>query len=206
MRLVDDLQEEHRLIERVLGSLRTFVATPAGPDEDRRAFLEFFRRFAGDFHHAREEDVLFPALEREASLPRDRGPMAAILADHRAMAALLDVYARDGDPAVANAYADALLHHIDAENSVMFPESVERLRRASVKELDGRGPTEIELAAKAAGERLAMRYPPTENPQLLRGDGCVMCPSFGVTCDGVERAWWTQSEWDELSDRTAGGD
>lgn len=199
MRLVDELKEEHLLIEHMVGSLRTFAASAGAPESDRRAFAEFFERFAGDYHHEREEQVLFPALETEASLPRERGPMAAITEDHRALDALLETYLREGNPSVANVYADLLLHHIDAENSVLFPESVERLRRVGVRDLQSRRPTEIELRAKAVGEQLLLRYPPTENPALIRGDGCVMCPAYGGGCDGVERTWWTQSEWEGLA-------
>jgi hypothetical protein len=32
----------------------------------------------------------------------------------------------------------------------------------------------------------------------VRGDGCVICPSYGVTCEGLEREWWNAHEWDEF--------
>jgi hemerythrin-like domain-containing protein len=204
MKLVDDLGAEHRLIEQVVGALRTFVDGPGGPEADRRAFLDFFQRYAGDFHHAREEEVLFAALAREAGLPLDRGPMSALARDHRDLAALLAEYGQRGERALAHRYADGLLHHLDAEDSVLFPEAVERLRRVNVKELDGRGPTGAELAARADGEGLVARYPPSQNRDLLRGEGCVLCPSYGVSCEGLERTWWTQSEWDEVGDRFSG--
>jgi hypothetical protein len=35
----------------------------------------------------------------------------------------------------------------------------------------------------------------------VRGDGCVCCPRFGVECQGVERDWSTDLEWDDMIDR-----
>ena len=74
----------------------------------------------------------------------------------------------------------------------MLPESEKRLRRVGVLELDGRAPTVEEVAAREAGVRLVERYPPSYDPGAVRGEGCVVCTSFGVDCDGVEREWWSE--------------
>jgi hypothetical protein len=102
---------------------------------------------------------------------------------------------------IATRYAHALLLHIDAENSVLLPEGEERLRRAGIHELEGRAATAEELAARAEGERLAEIYPPVHDPAALRGEGCVICPSYGTTCGGLEREWWTDDEWEEFESR-----
>lgn len=215
MRLLDQLKHEHDLIEKVLGSLRTFVdlrLRGEGDPADAAEFLAFFRLYAAGYHHAREEDVLFPALVKEAELPSSKGPVPALIAQHHAMAAMLAEIApllgadlaspneRERLVELATRYSRALWAHIDAENSVMLPESEKRLRRVGVLELDGRGPTAEEEAARAAGERLVQRYPPTADHVAVRGEGCVVCPSFGVDCDGVEREWWNESEWEEFPD------
>jgi hemerythrin-like domain-containing protein len=62
MGLLDDLRSEHAAIERMAGRLRSFAAQGAGDAGDGAAFLRFFRLYTGRFHHAGEEDVLFPAL------------------------------------------------------------------------------------------------------------------------------------------------
>jgi hypothetical protein len=98
-------------------------------------------------------------------------------------------------------YRRDLLAHIDAENSVLLPESENRLNRAGVKELNGRGPDAEERAALAEGERLAARYPPSEDADALRGEGCVICPSYGVSCQGLEREWWSEQEWEDFRER-----
>lgn len=216
MRLIDDLTDEHRLIEAVVGSLRTWAqawARGEGDVADGRAYLRFFRRWAGDFHHAREEAVLFEALVRELALPRERGPIAVITRDHGEMAALLneleqqlgspDAAARCRVDELATAYSRQLWHHIDAEGTVLFPESDVRLSRAGCAALTGRAPTEEERAAKAEGEALLARFPPFEDPDVFRGEGCILCPAYGATCDGLEREWWSESEWEELHDRLA---
>jgi hemerythrin-like domain-containing protein len=214
MQLIDELHAEHDVIEQVAGALLTYAATPAAARsrDDGEAFLRFFRLYANRFHHAREEDTLFVALRDRAGLPADRGPIATMIADHERMAGLLGDIATslEGGPdadaglrASSSAYVRALWHHIDAENSVLFPECAPRLRRNGVTELPSRPMTEEEREALGAGLGLAARYPPAD-PDVMRGEGCIMCPAFGVTCRGLEHEWWNEWEWDEFDDRMSG--
>jgi hemerythrin-like domain-containing protein len=216
MTLMDELRAEHDVIERVAGALLSYAAVPRASRlaGDGAAFLRFFRLYASHFHHAREEDTLFVALRDRAGLPADRGPIATMIADHARMAGLLAGVAdalgdgADGEHRLresAAAYVHALWHHIDAENSVLFPECEPRLRRNGVTELRSRPMTPDERDALASGEALASRYPPPAAPDVIRGDGCIMCPAFGVTCRGLELEWWNEWEWDEFEDRMSGG-
>jgi hypothetical protein len=59
--------------------------------------------------------------------------------------------------------------------------------------------------AMRLGVDLAARYPPAGMDQAMRGDGCIMCPAFGVTCRGLEQEWWNEWEWDEFEDRMNAG-
>jgi hemerythrin-like domain-containing protein len=219
MRLIEDLRAEHDLIDQVLGSLRAFVeARLAGNGEpaDGPRFFAFFRRFAGDFHHAKEEEVLFRALVDQAELPGERGPIAALTAEHQRMGGVLEsleplLRSPLTDPAeharlreLAVDYSRSLWHHIDAENSVVFPESEERLRRFRIQELPFRAMTGEEEAARQSGFDLLQAYPPLHDPEVMRGDGCVACPSYGTTCDGLEREWWTELEWEDMHERMKG--
>lgn len=211
MRLIDDLRRDHELIEQVLGSLRTFVLDAAGDPADGPRFLRFFQDFAA-WHHAREEDVLFPALVDRVGLPGDRGPVHALRLDHADMAGVLAqlgeaLLALPSGPAAraqaqerAVRYSRALWSHIDAENSVLLPEAERRLRQASVGELPDPEPTEAQRQAEQDGTALVRRYPPTEDREALRGDGCIACPSFGERCRGVELEWWNEHEWEEFGD------
>jgi hemerythrin-like domain-containing protein len=219
MQLIQDLRSEHDLIEQVLGSLRAFVTlrlAGQGDPADGARFLAFFRRYAGDFHHDKEEAVLFRALSEKAELPADRGPLPALTGQHRHMGGLLDeLEHRMGAPlttdlacqslqAAAVAYSRALWRHIDAENSVLFPEGEERLRRCHVRELPSRSMTDEECEAHAWGLALVNVYPPQHDPEVHRGDGCIACPSYGTDCEGLEKEWWTELEWEDFEERMKG--
>ena len=213
MEIFDQLREEHTVIERVVGALQTFAAVRlrgAGEAGDGRGFLEFFRVFADRHHHALEEEVLFPAIAKAVEVPCDKGPLAALLGDHRSMKALVDElapYLRGEAESgarlagLAARYGEALLHHIDAENHVLFDECERRLPRAGVLELPTRPAGPEHLTARAEGERLATVYLPSEVPGILRGEGCVLCPNYGTSCDGIEREWWRELEWEDAFER-----
>ena len=211
MRLIDELRAEHTLIDRALGSLRHWVEV-GGDAADGARFFEFFRRYADGFHHAREEDSLFAALHREVELPLERGPMAVLKADHHRLGALLSELepllrkAERGErlTALAIAYSRGLWVHIDGENSVLLPESEQRLHRHNIHELPSRAKTTEEAAALQAGHELVTRYPELIDREVLRGDGCIMCPAYNDTCRGLEREWWNESEWSEHHDRFSG--
>jgi len=209
--LIDELRREHDLIDRLLGSLRTFAsrfAVGSAAVSDGLAMLHCLASYAGGWHHEREEGVLFPALAK--TLPADRGPIAAMLADHHSLADSL-VAMRESlianDPAafsqLAIDYTRLLWAHIDAENSVLFPESEIQLRRNGIRQLEvPETPDEIVAVAKRA-EELISRYPGTDAADVIRGDGCVMCPVYGDTCRGIEREWWNDWEWEELEEHVA---
>jgi hemerythrin-like domain-containing protein len=219
MQLIQDLRSEHDLIEQVLGSLRAFVTlhlANQGEPADGARFMAFFRRYAGDFHHDKEEAVLFRALTEKAELPADRGPIPALTGQHRHLGGLLDeLEVWLGAPlttdlerqllqASAVEYSRSLWRHIDAENSVLFPEGEERLRRCHVRELPSRPMSAEEHDAHAAGLALVSTYPPQHDPEVHRGDGCIACPSYGTACEGLEKEWWTELEWEDFEDRMKG--
>jgi hemerythrin-like domain-containing protein len=216
MQLIEDLQAEHDLIEQVVGSLRAFVTARLagqGDPADGARFLAFFRSYAGDFHHDKEEAVLFQALSEKAELPADRGPIAALTGEHKRMAALLAAMEGPlGAPlateaerkhlqALAVDYSRSLWRHMDAENSVLFPEGQERLRRFHIRELPSRPMTEEERAARETGLVLVATYRPEHDAEVHRGDGCIACPSYGTACEGLELEWWTDLEWEDMRER-----
>ncbi|MCK2125174.1 hemerythrin domain-containing protein [Thauera aromatica] len=213
MKLINTLQDEHALIDQVLGSLRTYVEgliDGTAEPEDGRRFTAFFTEFAGHFHHDREERVFFDALVAEAELPGDRGPVYAVVREHAEMAGwlgemvpLLEQGPQCEDDrvrlrALATRYSHALWRHIDAENSVLYPEGVERLLRCGIRELPDRPMSEAEAAAREGAAALLVRYPPVEDAALTRGEGCFMCRAYGEICDGLEAEWWTELEWEEF--------
>src|SRR5690606_19551659 len=161
------------------------------------------------------ERVLFDALVTAAELPGDRGPVHALAHQHaqmeewlREMTPLLEQRPQSEDDRVrlrtlATRYSHALWRHIDAENSVLFPEGAQRLRRCGIRELPDRPMSEAEAAAREGAAALLERYPPVEDDALARGDGCFACRAYGETCDGFEAEWWTELEWAEFYNRDA---
>jgi len=202
MNLLDELKAEHMLVDRVAGSLIRFAELTARGEtsaEDVADFVHFFRVFVAGYHHEREERTLFPALVERAEVSADRGPLPSIKADHHMAAALVDELEETGGDQekaadVARLLAHHLWEHVDKEDSVLLPEASERLRRNGVTRLKGRDPTAEEEAARQLGEQLIVRFPPLDDPEVVRGDGCVACSAFGETCGGIETEWWNTWE------------
>jgi hemerythrin-like domain-containing protein len=213
MKLLDDLVLEHVLIEKALGSLRTYaeqLGRGAAGTEDGFTFLDFLEQFAGDWHHEKEERLLFPALAAEAMLPVDRGPIPVLLEQHQAFAATLTGmraalsagdYAEFKERVIG--YTADLWLHIDLENSVLIPESERQLRRNGVMELPELEMPAAAAAAAAAARILLARYPRGDEADAVRGEGCVICPSYYESCRGIEREWWNEWEWEELEEHVA---
>jgi len=127
------LSDEHRVIERVLDALQRLTAVPVNPSlEQWRKALEFFRHFADQCHHFKEEKVLFPALE-EHGIPREGGPIGMMLAEHeegrghvRSMIDAVEQVAQGNGAASttlldhARAYLTLLREHIQKEDDILF--------------------------------------------------------------------------------------
>lgn len=137
MSLTADLVAEH---QAVLLALRVLEAVEAALDAGRAdaadhldELLEFLRVFVDRCHHGKEEDVLFPELERRG-VRREGGPVGVMLAEHesgrRLVAAMTDGLARlrRGESGAAarivesaGAYRGLLTAHIAKENAILFP-------------------------------------------------------------------------------------
>ncbi|HMN76696.1 MAG TPA: hemerythrin domain-containing protein [Burkholderiaceae bacterium] len=193
-----------KLIDRALGSFRTWVdghAAASGNPDDGRRFAAFFTEYADRCHTEREELVLPHPLVTQAELSAERGPVRALTLEHAEMAAwmhemtpLLECRPQSADErvhllALATRYSQTLWRHIDAENSVLFPESIDRLFRCGVREPEDRSTSAAEAISREGILELLQRYPPLEDPQLVRGDGCYMCRAMGETCGGLEAEW-----------------
>ena len=85
MDLVDNLLEDHRLIKNVVAAFEVYVDSVdlrhKVDQHDLFRFVMFFSDFADGIHHAKEESVLFPALERHGFAAKS-GPLALIRKQH----------------------------------------------------------------------------------------------------------------------------
>jgi hemerythrin-like domain-containing protein len=151
MRPTKVLMDEHRNIERVLDCLErmTVLADTSGhlDGASAREALVFFRGYADRYHHAKEEDLLFPMMEKKG-FPRDAGPLGVMRDEHetgrahiRAMDAAIDA-AETGDTGAmqsfahhARAYVLLLRVHIQTEDHCLFPMVDESLSANDQQEL-----------------------------------------------------------------------
>jgi hemerythrin-like domain-containing protein len=128
------LSDEHRVIERVLTALERLIKRPvAGALGDWQKAVDFFRTFADQCHHFKEEKVLFPAME-EHGIPSEGGPIGMMLMEHeegrsyvRAMSAAITLVESKDEAAIgsllrsAEAYIRLLREHIQKEDEILFP-------------------------------------------------------------------------------------
>lgn len=121
------LRDEHELILKALTILeRLGRRLEAGEAVNRTTFawlVDFFKTFVDPCHHAKEEQHLFPALERHG-IPRSGGPVAVMLDEHGRGREILALMADGGDRDLAahiRRYVEHLRDHIAKENSVLFP-------------------------------------------------------------------------------------
>jgi hemerythrin-like domain-containing protein len=165
------LRNEHDAILRMLDATEEVAQrlrrrAPVEP-KTLADLLEFFRLFADRCHHGKEEDLLFPMLERKG-MPRGGGPIGVMLMEHdhgrgfvRQMAQESEAFAagnaeagiRWAGPALH--YVELLRDHISKENNILFVMAERMLTDAEQMEL-ARAFEEVEVKKLGAGthERL----------------------------------------------------
>jgi len=127
-----NLENDHiyvlKLID-VMRALTTSGRTDAGHIE---SIIDIIRNFADGLHHAKEEEVFFPALGKKG-FSAEQGPVAVMLHEHvqgrnfvKGMTENLDRYRNGNKEAIKgvyqnmNGYADLLVNHISKENNILF--------------------------------------------------------------------------------------
>lgn len=172
MKPTEILMSEHRVIEKVLARVATACDKADAGSFDAEEFavaLAFFREFADKRHHGKEEDKLFPAMNRHG-MPMDSGPLACMLSEHDLGRSLLKTVSdelpgsRKGDAAsrkkVVGAYREYvtfLTEHIYKEDNILFkmaehviPVEVQSELEKEFVEFDKQGIGEKEMSAAAA--------------------------------------------------------
>ncbi len=144
MKATEELKNEHvhilamiKVMETICDRLESGMTVPC---DHLEMALDFIRGFADRCHHAKEEDVLFPALE-QAGIPREGGPVGVMLHEHargrafvKGLGEAVMTYRSSGDAhgVVENArsYADLLRQHIYKEDNVLYMMADQRLSAA----------------------------------------------------------------------------
>jgi hemerythrin-like domain-containing protein len=131
---IQELMNDHRLIEKVLSSLEKRLADPDEPfpAEFVEQALDFLVSFADGCHHYKEEETLFPAIAN-LGVPVEGGPIEMMLHEHkegrRCIKGIRDNLpaAREGNTRSQDAvrrfaaeYTGLLRHHIWKEDNVLF--------------------------------------------------------------------------------------
>ncbi len=132
MKSVDQLVAEHELIEQGLALLEKAIAlVEAGkpvPEEFPDWITRFFRQYADQAHHAKEEDLFFPLLV-ERGIPKEGGPVGVMLQEHilgrdcmERMRKAFSSGSFDGAlfAQAAKEYVALLRQHIFKENNILF--------------------------------------------------------------------------------------
>ena len=137
MTATDDLRHEHKIILVIMGAAdreaRSIQASGKVNAATLDKMVDFCRVFIDRCHHGKEEEYLFPMLEKKG-VAREQGPIGVMLQEHEAGRQRLKAIAASlppagaGDPQAAAALAAALMAyssllraHIDKENNVLFP-------------------------------------------------------------------------------------
>jgi hemerythrin-like domain-containing protein len=137
MKPTGELVGEHKAVliaVQLLEKIADVLANKHDQSEEHLAqLLDFLRVFVDQCHHGKEEEVLFPELERRG-VKREGGPIGVMLMEHEAgrghvreMSGGLERLRRGESDAVtairkhALAYGELLRAHTDKEDHVLFP-------------------------------------------------------------------------------------
>lgn len=145
----ESLRRDHELIQKSLLALTVTADMLAKgspvPAPILNQSIEFTRNFMLACHHSKEEDVLFPTLERNV-MPREGGPIARMIFEHgvaKELAARLEssaaTYLKTNDPAKLitdiRKYVDHVSSHLAKENLRLFA-MADMILKATSGELD----------------------------------------------------------------------
>jgi hemerythrin-like domain-containing protein len=151
MNAIEQLRDEHDGIKTMLRILDNYCERLENGEavdlDDGAAMVEFLRVYADKCHHEKEEQLLFPLLER-LGVPRAGGPIEIMLEDHdqgrahvRGMAEALERL-RGGDGEAGSAFAEngrnyirLLTEHIEMEDEAVFDMAEMRLSPAQLETL-----------------------------------------------------------------------
>jgi hemerythrin-like domain-containing protein len=136
MKATQQLKDDHESILTILSAMEKInLNTRNGKELDIMHYeklIEFIKVFADKGHHGKEEDLLFPAMEKKG-FAHDNGPIGVMLNEHqigrshiKALSEALSEYKSGNKKAIetiishSGDYINLLKHHIDKENNILF--------------------------------------------------------------------------------------
>ena len=137
------LEQEHRVISQVLDALAKAVERDMPAAFYERA-VQFIDVYATEFHHAKEEDILYRYLI-EHGMPRDYGPLGVVLEEHDygdEHVANMRAQLADGDMAgvveTVKVYVELLRQHVATEDDLLLPMGRAMLTEEEIAEVAAR--------------------------------------------------------------------
>jgi hemerythrin-like domain-containing protein len=128
------------IIEKIVGRINNNEETDS---KDIEEILDYLKIFADKCHHGKEEDFLFPALEK-TGIKNENGPIGVMLAQHNQGRNLIKHMQESiaNSKIFKNAFIDAgteyvrlLRNHIEKEDTILFPMSDARLSASEQEKL-----------------------------------------------------------------------
>lgn len=127
-----NLEKDHEYILRLIRIMEEMAAGKTQNITHMETVIDLIRNFADGFHHAKEENLLFPAMI-EKGFSKEQGPIAVMLSDHdqgrhfvNGMEAGLQLYKYGDKQGLEKTYESMLSYgqllqsHISKENNVLF--------------------------------------------------------------------------------------
>ncbi|MDX1595670.1 MAG: hemerythrin domain-containing protein [Nitrosopumilaceae archaeon] len=141
------LRRDHDLIEKVIKSMETTIELLRSgkkiPESILLPVIDFTKNFTDVCHHNKEENSLFPALEK-SGMPKNMGPIAMMLVDHersreiaKRMESSTKYYLESGKSenliSDMSQYVQHITEHLWKENNRLFMMAEARLQYVSDK-------------------------------------------------------------------------
>jgi hemerythrin-like domain-containing protein len=195
---IENMKQEHRQIEQVLGALETMALRASlgmAPSREVVAkFAVFFQKYADRWHHGKEEDRLFKTMH-QFGFPMEAGPLAVMLAEHNEgrfhVGALAAIGSATGPlsgkelelvQSHAGAFIPLLRSHIQKEDNILYPMAVQSIPAPDLAALDLACTDFEQLAMKAEdfpailaiASELVTQFPP-DPVKLAEASACAGC-------------------------------
>jgi hemerythrin-like domain-containing protein len=127
-----NLEDDHIWVLKLTDVMKAVTLSDEPDIKHIEDIIDLIRNFADGLHHAKEEDIFFPALENKG-FSAQQGPVAVMLHEHilgrnfvQGMAENLELYKKGNKAALQeiyqnmSGYAELLVSHIKKENNILF--------------------------------------------------------------------------------------
>ena len=132
MTTTQNLENDHVSILKLTEIMQKMAEKKTENAEHLELVVNLVRKFADGFHHAKEEDLLFPMLGKKGFSPQ-HGPVAVMLAEHvqgrafiKGVADGIEAFKEGNREALESVYSNLeeyaflLTAHIGKENNMLF--------------------------------------------------------------------------------------